>query len=153
MTRLEDDVVALMKKGVIDLARCLGKIVKVDLNGQRIPVKSFLDYVNLYLQSASKARPDALPRAAVNRIISLTESTIASGDDEGCIKVWDTRQRTCCNSFDVHEEYISNMTLASDSIRLLGTRYSIYIFIYIGGYTCSMHSLVISHVYFFHLRI
>ncbi|THG14948.1 hypothetical protein TEA_018957 [Camellia sinensis var. sinensis] len=56
-----------------------------------------------------------------NRIISLTESTIASGDDEGCIKVWDTRQRTCCNSFDVHEEYISDMTLASDSIRLLGT--------------------------------
>ncbi|CAL5329981.1 unnamed protein product [Camellia sinensis] len=122
MTRLEDDVVALMKNGVIDLARCLGKIVKVELNGKRIPVKSFLDYVNLYLQSASKARPDALPRAAVNRIISLTESTIASGDDEGCIKVWDTRQRTCCNSFDVHEEYISNMTLAFDSIRLLGTR-------------------------------
>ena len=26
-------------------------------------------------------------RAAVNRIINLTESTIASGDDEGCIKV------------------------------------------------------------------
>ncbi|THG13913.1 hypothetical protein TEA_016068 [Camellia sinensis var. sinensis] len=62
-------------------------------------------------------------RAAVNRIISLSESTIASGDDEGCIKVWDTRQRTCCNSFDVHEEYISDMTLASDSIRLLGTRF------------------------------
>ncbi|KAF5940687.1 hypothetical protein HYC85_021854 [Camellia sinensis] len=122
-TRLEDDVVALMKKRVIDLAGCLGKTVKVDLNGQRIPVKSFLDYVNLYLQSACKARPDALPRAAVNRIISLTESTIASRDDEGCIKVWDTRQRTCCNSFDVHEEYISDMTLASDSIRLLGTSY------------------------------
>ncbi|KAI7997325.1 WD repeat-containing protein 55 [Camellia lanceoleosa] len=59
--------------------------------------------------------------ATVNRIISLTESTIAFGDDEGCIKVWDTRQRTCCNSFDVHEECISDMTLASDSIRLLGT--------------------------------
>ncbi|CAL5374070.1 unnamed protein product [Camellia sinensis] len=79
MTRLEDDVVALMKKQVIDLAGCLGKTVKVDLNGQRIPVKSFLDYVNLYLQSASKARPDALPRIAekVNNrwkiCVSLTE--------------------------------------------------------------------------------
>ncbi|CAL5409244.1 unnamed protein product [Camellia sinensis] len=30
MTRLEDDVVALMKKRVIDLARCLGKTVKID---------------------------------------------------------------------------------------------------------------------------
>ncbi|KAL7192799.1 hypothetical protein ACSBR2_024590 [Camellia fascicularis] len=67
------------------------------------------------------ARLESSHGAAVNRIISLTESTIASGDDEGCIKVWDTRQRTCCNSFDVHEEYISDMTLASDSIRLLGT--------------------------------
>ncbi|CAL5330796.1 unnamed protein product [Camellia sinensis] len=79
MTHLEDDVVALMKKRVIDLAGCLGKTVKVELNGQRIPVKSFLDYVNLYLQSASKARPDALPRIAekVNDrweiCVSLTE--------------------------------------------------------------------------------
>lgn len=62
MNHLEDDVVALMKKRVIDIAGCLGKTVKVDLNGQRVPVKSFLDYVNLYLQSASKARPDPLPR-------------------------------------------------------------------------------------------
>ncbi|XP_028085434.1 DNA topoisomerase 2-like [Camellia sinensis] len=61
MTHLEDDVVALMKKRVIDLAGCLGKTVKVELNGQCIPIKSFLDYVNLYLQSASKARLDALP--------------------------------------------------------------------------------------------
>ncbi|GMP98653.1 hypothetical protein CsSME_00046460 [Camellia sinensis var. sinensis] len=61
MTHLEDDVVALMKKRVIDLAGCLGKTVKVELNGQCIPIKSFLDYVNLYLQSASKAKLDALP--------------------------------------------------------------------------------------------
>ncbi|KAL0283822.1 UNVERIFIED_CONTAM: WD repeat-containing protein 55 [Sesamum angustifolium] len=59
--------------------------------------------------------------AAVNRIVNLTESTIASGDDEGCIKVWDTRQRSCCNSFNVHEEYISDMTFASDSMKLVGT--------------------------------
>ncbi|CAL5366007.1 unnamed protein product [Camellia sinensis] len=59
--------------------------------------------------------------AAVNRIINLTESTIASGDDEGCIKVWDTRQCTWSNSFNAHEEYISDMTFAFDSMRLLGT--------------------------------
>ncbi|THG12588.1 hypothetical protein TEA_028351 [Camellia sinensis var. sinensis] len=59
--------------------------------------------------------------AAVNRITNLTESTIASGDGEGCIKVWDTRQRTCSNSFNAHEEYISDMTFAFDSMRLLGT--------------------------------
>ncbi|WJZ94947.1 hypothetical protein VitviT2T_013754 [Vitis vinifera] len=58
--------------------------------------------------------------AAINRLINLTETTIASGDDEGCIKVWDTRQQSCCNSFDSHEEYISDMTFASDSMKLLG---------------------------------
>ncbi|KAK3030786.1 hypothetical protein RJ639_035451 [Escallonia herrerae] len=62
MTHLEEDVVALMKKRVIDIAGCLGKTVKVELNGQRVPVKSFLDYVNLYLESASQSRPDSLPR-------------------------------------------------------------------------------------------
>ncbi|XP_062001703.1 DNA topoisomerase 2-like [Rosa rugosa] len=63
MTHLEDDVVALMKKQVIDMAAgCLGKTVKVDLNGNRVPVKSFLDYVDLYLQSAGKSRNAKLPR-------------------------------------------------------------------------------------------
>lgn len=62
MVHLEEDVVALMKKRVVDLAGTLGKSVKVELNGQRVPVKSFADYVNLYLQSASKSRPEPLPR-------------------------------------------------------------------------------------------
>lgn len=62
MDRLEEDVVALMKKRVVDLAGTLGKSVKVELNGQRVPVKSFSDYVNLYLQSASKSHPEPLPR-------------------------------------------------------------------------------------------
>ena len=62
--------------------------------------------------------------AAINRLINLSEATIATGDDEGCIKVWDTRQRTCCNTFAAHQEYISDMCYASDSMKLLGTRYS-----------------------------
>ncbi|KAJ0989896.1 hypothetical protein J5N97_008252 [Dioscorea zingiberensis] len=62
MTSLEDDVVALMKRRVIDLAGTLGKTVKVELNGKRVPLKSFGDYVNLYLQSASKLRAEPLPR-------------------------------------------------------------------------------------------
>ncbi|XP_057870528.2 DNA topoisomerase 2 [Cryptomeria japonica] len=49
MTDLEPDVVALMKKRVLDLAGCLGKGVKVELNGKILPIKSFEDYVDLYL--------------------------------------------------------------------------------------------------------
>ncbi|GAB2282912.1 WD domain repeat-containing protein 55 [Dionaea muscipula] len=59
--------------------------------------------------------------APINRIINLTETTLASGDDDGCIKVWDTRQQSCCNTFNAHEEYISDMTFASDSMKLLAT--------------------------------
>ncbi|BAT91115.1 hypothetical protein LR48_Vigan08g189800 [Vigna angularis] len=66
-------------------------------------------------------RIDNAHEAAVNRLINLTESTVASGDDEGCIKVWDTRERSCCNSFDAHEDYISDMTFASDAMKLLTT--------------------------------
>lgn len=67
------------------------------------------------------ARLENAHGAAVNRLVNLTGSTIASGDDAGCIKVWDTRQRTCCNTFDAHEEYISDMTFAPDAMKLLGT--------------------------------
>ncbi|XP_062109756.1 DNA topoisomerase 2-like [Humulus lupulus] len=55
MTHLEDDIVALMKKRVFDMAGCLGNNVKVELNGKRGPVKSFLDYADLYLRSARKS--------------------------------------------------------------------------------------------------
>ncbi|XP_061348809.1 DNA topoisomerase 2-like [Gastrolobium bilobum] len=62
MTYLEEDVVALMKKRVLDMAGCLGKTVKVELNGRLIRMKSFRDYADLYLKSAEKSRPVPLPR-------------------------------------------------------------------------------------------
>nr|KYP71391.1 DNA topoisomerase 2 [Cajanus cajan] len=62
MAYLEEDVVALMKKRVVDMAGCLGKTVKVELNGRVIKMKSFRDYADLYLKSAEKSRPVPLPR-------------------------------------------------------------------------------------------
>uniref|UniRef100_A0A2N9J461 Uncharacterized protein n=1 Tax=Fagus sylvatica TaxID=28930 RepID=A0A2N9J461_FAGSY len=58
---------------------------------------------------------------AINRLINVSETTIASGDDQGCIKVWDTRQRSCCNTFPAHQDYVSDMTFSSDSMKLLAT--------------------------------
>ncbi|KAG2670722.1 hypothetical protein I3760_14G101200 [Carya illinoinensis] len=68
MTHLEDDVVALLKKRVIDMAGCLGKSVKVELNGSRVLVRAFTDYVNLYLDSAAKSEAEKPPsyRVKVN---------------------------------------------------------------------------------------
>lgn len=62
MEKLEDDVVSLMSKRVLDIAGCLGKSVKVELNGQRLPIKSFQDYVGMYLDTVNKRREEPLPR-------------------------------------------------------------------------------------------
>ncbi|GKV14842.1 hypothetical protein SLEP1_g25652 [Rubroshorea leprosula] len=70
---------------------------------------------------ATIARLENAHENAIYRLTNLTESTIASGDDEGCIKVWDTRQRSCCNSFNAHEDYVSDMAFVSGSMKLLGT--------------------------------
>lgn len=57
MSDLEEDTVALMTKRVYDLAGVMGKGVKVTLNGTRVPVKSFQDYVELYLGSKDSDAP------------------------------------------------------------------------------------------------
>lgn len=67
------------------------------------------------------ARLDNAHRATVNRLINLTETTIASGDEDGTIKVWDTRQNSCCNTFEAHEDYISDMEFVPNTMQLLGT--------------------------------
>ncbi|WZY92453.1 hypothetical protein YC2023_064782 [Brassica napus] len=70
---------------------------------------------------ASVARLENAHEDAVNTLITVTETTIASGDDKGCVKIWDTRQRSCSHEFSVHEDYISDMTIASDSMKLVAT--------------------------------
>ncbi|XP_059293813.1 WD repeat-containing protein 55 [Lycium ferocissimum] len=60
--------------------------------------------------------------AAVNRIVNLTESTIASGDDEGCIKLAFPNYLSLCRQlYTFCEEYISDITFAADSMKLLAT--------------------------------
>ncbi|CAN0840273.1 WD repeat-containing protein 55 [Linum grandiflorum] len=70
---------------------------------------------------AAIARLENAHEDAIFSLINVTESTIATGDDQGCMKVWDTRQRTCCNTFAAHDDYVSDMTYVSDTSKLLGT--------------------------------
>lgn len=49
MDGMEEDTIAMMRKRTYDLAGVLGSTVKVYYNGERLPVKTFQDYVNLYL--------------------------------------------------------------------------------------------------------
>ncbi len=50
MTELSDDIVALMKKRVYDLAGVISSSVKVTLNDKKIPIKGFSQYVDMYLK-------------------------------------------------------------------------------------------------------
>lgn len=54
MTHLEGDIVALMRKRVVDMAGTLGETMKIELNGERLATRSFPEYVKLYTDSASK---------------------------------------------------------------------------------------------------
>eukprot|EP01047_Picozoa_sp_COSAG01_P028229 COSAG01_NODE_1890_length_8979_cov_5.337500_2_plen_1328_part_00 len=60
MTCLDADIVALMTKRVHDIAGT-NPGVKVTLNGEKIPVKNFLDYVKLFLQKEGAPTMGALP--------------------------------------------------------------------------------------------
>lgn len=55
----------------------------------------------------------------INRLVNCGETTVASGDDGGTIKVWDTRQNKCCNSFDAHEDFVADMEFLPGSNQLL----------------------------------
>ncbi len=52
----DKDIVALMTKRVIDIAGCAPKGLKVYLNGKRVDVASFKDYVDMYLPSPDTQR-------------------------------------------------------------------------------------------------
>mmetsp|Transcript_39613 Transcript_39613/g.74286 ORF Transcript_39613/g.74286 Transcript_39613/m.74286 type:complete len:1275 (-) Transcript_39613:261-4085(-) len=54
MTRLDEDIVALMKKRVIDAAGSTSKKCKVYLNDNMVAVKEFKDYVDLYFDEGDE---------------------------------------------------------------------------------------------------
>lgn len=51
MTRLDPDIVALFTKRAYDMAGCTDSKVRVLLNGKQIGIKSFPEYVDLYLKN------------------------------------------------------------------------------------------------------
>ena len=49
MTHLDEDIVSIMRKRTYDMAGLLGRDVKVSFNDQLLPVRTFEDYVDLFL--------------------------------------------------------------------------------------------------------
>lgn len=54
MTFMDDDIIALMKKRVYDVAG-INSSLKVYLNGQKLPIKTFKDYVSMYTREIESA--------------------------------------------------------------------------------------------------
>lgn len=61
MDRLDEDIVSLMTKRAYDLAGVTNAKVKVTLNKQKIEVKNFTEYCDLYLQN-EESKSAALPK-------------------------------------------------------------------------------------------
>lgn len=56
ITGLSDDMIALFKKRVYDIAAVTDKSVKVKLNGTNVPVRAFPNYIDMYIGSKSDAK-------------------------------------------------------------------------------------------------
>ncbi|KAG8198803.1 hypothetical protein JTE90_007107 [Oedothorax gibbosus] len=59
MSILEKDIVAIMTRRAYDIAGCT-RGIKVFLNGKQLPIKSFKDYIDLYLKDKTDENGDPL---------------------------------------------------------------------------------------------
>ncbi|WVQ94264.1 hypothetical protein IAU59_001343 [Kwoniella sp. CBS 9459] len=57
----------------------------------------------------------------INRVFCVNENLIASGDDDGIIKLWDPRQPEALRSYNQHFDYISDFTYFEDKRQLVST--------------------------------
>merc|ERR1711957_562480 len=57
----------------------------------------------------------------INSILNFGSHLMASGDDDGCIKVWDLRSKQVALEFHESEEFISDMVYHEQSNMLLAT--------------------------------
>jgi DNA topoisomerase-2 len=76
MDSLDDDIVALFTKRVYDMAGVTDKRVNVFLNGQRIEISTFSDYVDLYLKNEEAKELPKIKQAKTERwevICSLSD--------------------------------------------------------------------------------
>eukprot|EP00731_Ephydatia_muelleri_P019883 Em0012g708a len=70
MTHLDKDTVALMTRRAYDIAGCT-RGVSVTLNGKKLPIKSFKDYVDLYLKEYPPGDEDEdIPRKVVHEVVN-----------------------------------------------------------------------------------
>ncbi|GMH35218.1 hypothetical protein BSKO_03086 [Bryopsis sp. KO-2023] len=45
----------------------------------------------------------------ISRLLAIKENLVVSGEDDGCIKLWDARQRHCCGEIPDLDDFVSDM--------------------------------------------
>eukprot|EP00038_Savillea_parva_P003202 m.122323 g.122323 ORF g.122323 m.122323 type:complete len:313 (-) comp11103_c0_seq4:147-1085(-) len=57
--------------------------------------------------------------AAINALHVIDAAVLATGDDEGVVKVWDIRSQQCVAEYDEHADYIAQLTTTEHHAELL----------------------------------
>lgn len=64
--------------------------------------------VDLATSKVKRWQPEA-HAAGINALLPVSEGMVASGDDEGCIKLWDPRESSeALATFSEHTDFIAN---------------------------------------------
>lgn len=106
MEILEEDIVSLMRKRVYDMAGILGKTVKVYFNGEKLPVKDFQSYVDMYL--GPRTGEGAVSRV-YEKFSDRWEVCIAASD--GQFNQVSFANAICTNKGGTHVNYIADQAV------------------------------------------
>ena len=68
--------------------------------------------------------------APINAIRLVSDTGVASGDDDGLVRVWDVRQRSCALEFTEHTEMITDLLYVEKGKCLVSTSTDGYLAVY-----------------------
>ncbi len=68
--------------------------------------------------------------APINAIRLVSDTGVASGDDDGLVRVWDVRQRSCALEFTEHSEMITDLLYVEKGKCLVSTSTDGYLAVY-----------------------
>ena len=56
---------------------------------------------------------------AINKIHIIDPNSIATGDDSGCVRIWDIRQPNYVKTYELHEDFVSGLSYSADKNTLI----------------------------------
>uniref|UniRef100_A0A8C6T1H8 WD repeat domain 55 n=1 Tax=Neogobius melanostomus TaxID=47308 RepID=A0A8C6T1H8_9GOBI len=101
------------------------RAVRLSADGQRVFTVSRDKAVHLLEAESGKlvTRIKGAHSAPINALRIIDENLLATGDDNGALKVWDMRKGTSIMDFKHHDDYISDITVDQAKRILLTARW------------------------------